>query len=42
MAIKFAVLAMIFTPLLTVLGAIGIGRLKTLLSRVATDHSHSR
>ena len=42
MAIKLAVLAMIFTPLVALLGAMGIGRLKVLLARGPDGHHNSR
>ncbi len=42
MAIKFAVLAMIFTPLATLFGAMAIGRLKIFLARAASAHHGSR
>ena len=42
MAIKLAVLGMLFTPLAVLVGAMGIGRLQILLVRVAADHYSSR
>ena len=41
MAIKFAVLGMIFTPLVTLFGAMGIGWLKILLERAGSEHHSS-
>ena len=42
MAIKFAVIGMLVTPLMMLLGAMGIGWLKIFLVRVAAGHNRSR
>jgi len=41
MAIKFAVLGMLFTPLVMPFGAMGIDRLQLFLMRVVADHNRS-
>jgi hypothetical protein len=41
MAIKFAVLGMLFTPLVMLVSAMGIGRLKIFLVRGAASHNRS-
>ena len=41
MALKFAVIGMLVTPLMMLLGAMGIGRLKIFLVRVAAGHNRS-
>ncbi len=41
MVIKFALLGMLFTPLMILLGAMGIGRLQLFLVRVTADHNRS-
>lgn len=42
MAIKLAVIGMLFMPLVSLLGAMGIGRLEIFLVRVADGHYSSR
>ena len=41
MVIKFAVLGMLFTPLMILLGVMGIGRLQLFLVRGTAAHNRS-